>query len=75
MLVEMPKSSTLIECEPSALSARNRFAGLMSRCTMPIAWASANAMPACKTRSIASSTSRWPRTERYFSRSTRGGTP
>ncbi len=38
---EIPKSSTLIEVEPSAASTRNTFSALRSRWTMPFMWASA----------------------------------
>ena len=38
---EMPKSRILIVRQPGDRSVRNRFDGLMSRCTMPRACASA----------------------------------
>ena len=40
---EMPKSRTLMHGEPSTPDVRKRFDGLMSRCTMPSACASASA--------------------------------
>ncbi len=40
-ILEMPKSSTLMTGLPLGRSARNRFAGLRSRWTMPSACASA----------------------------------
>ena len=44
-----------------------RLAGLMSRCTMPAPWASANPWPTCVAMSMASSTSSGPRAIRSFS--------
>ena len=47
--VAMPKSSTLSSATPSKRLVTKRFAGLMSRCTMPRAWASARAAQAWMT--------------------------
>ena len=44
--LEMPKSSTFTEAEPSAALVRKRLAGLRSRWTMPTVCASAMASQA-----------------------------
>ena len=67
----VPKSRTLMKRAPSGRSLRKRFAGLMSRWTMPSAWASARASEACTVKSIAVSISRLPLSRRCFARSSR----
>ena len=57
----MPKSSTLMQSEPSGRRVQKRFAGLRSRCTMPSECASAIASHACRTNSTASPTGSGPR--------------
>ena len=51
----MPKSSSLITTLPSSPLARNRLAGLISRCTTPAACALASPTQACATMRSASS--------------------
>ena len=47
--LEMPKSSTFTSGVPSGRRVRNRLAGLRSRWTIPLAWASASPSQACRT--------------------------
>ena len=58
---EIPKSSTLISAVPSGRHVTNRFAGLTSRWTMPIACASASASQVWSTSSTAHGTGSRPR--------------
>ncbi len=61
VVLEMPKSSTFTQLDPSAARVSRRFAGLRSRWTMPAPWASAMASQASSTCCTASWTGSAPR--------------
>ena len=68
-IFEMPKSRTLTAGEPSARRAKNRLAGLRSRCTIPSEWACASASQACSTYRTASAMATRPQAAISSSRS------
>ncbi len=68
-IFEMPKSSTFTVGRPDGRVARNRFAGLRSRWTMPSECASATASHASSTKPTLSVTGSGPRRSRVCARS------
>ena len=63
--VAIPKSSTFRLSPPPGCRATNRFAGLMSRCTIPSACASASASHASTTYRAARAAGSGPRAIRF----------
>ncbi len=61
VIFEMPKSRTFTSGEPSRRRVTKRFEGFRSRCTMPVACASASASQACRTKSTTCRTGIGPR--------------